>query len=222
MVHLSAQFAGQMARGDLMGIQRVVYRPLVAVDVEKYSVKDAREQLLAQEDLHQILDEAATSCGVERKQWCKLFRGDGEIAILPGNADIATIVGDFTGHVEVALRRRNQAQCSGSRLRLRVAIHYGTLVRGGPFGPAGDAPVVVSRLLDAKPLRSMLATHQERNSALIVSPSIYENVVRTRFCSLAPEDFKSVRIVIKGVAYRGCIYTGHMGSKSTKDKHAGP
>jgi hypothetical protein len=64
---------------------------------------------------------------------------------------------------------------------------------------------VVSRLLDAKPLRRLLADQQDRDLALIVSQSLYQDVVRTGFCSLDPEEFQPVRVNAKGVQYHGFV-----------------
>jgi hypothetical protein len=61
-------------------------------------------------------------------------------------------VGAFPGWLRGMLADLNAGCRPGARLRVRLVLHHGTLI-AGPFGPAGDAPVVASRLLDARPLR---------------------------------------------------------------------
>jgi hypothetical protein len=185
---------------------RLTYRLVLAVDVEKYSARDAREQLRAQTELQRILSAAARNVGLDQRQWYEQVSGDGELVVLPEDVDVSVVVGDFTSSLETILGEYNRRVIGGTRprLRLRVALHHGTLTPG-PFGPAGDAPIVVSRLLDAKPLRRLLAEQQERDLALIVSQTLYQDVVRTGFCSLDPEEFQAVRVNAKGMQYNGFV-----------------
>jgi hypothetical protein len=181
-----------------------MYRLVLAVDVEKYSTRDTREQLRAQTELQHILCAAAQNTGLDQRDWYEQVSGDGELVVLPEDVDIPVVVGDFTSQLEMILGELNHRVIGGTRLRLRVAMHHGTLTPG-PFGPAGDAPIVVSRLLDARPLRKLLADQQERDLALIVSQSLYQDVVRTGFCSLDPGEFQPVRVNAKGVQYHGFV-----------------
>ena len=185
---------------------RLTYRLVLAVDVEKYSMRDAREQLRAQNELQRILSAAARGVGLDQRQWYEQVSGDGELVVLPEDVDVAVVVGDFTSCLEMILGEYNGRVIGGmrQRLRLRVALHHGTLTPG-PFGPAGDAPIVVSRLLDARPLRRLLAEQQDRDLALIVSQSLYQDVVRTGFCSLDPGEFQAVRVIAKGMQYNGFV-----------------
>ena len=184
------------------GNVRLMYRLVLAVDVEKYSTRDAREQLRAQTELHRILNVAAQNTGLDQREWYEQVSGDGELVVLPEDVDVSVVVGDFTRQLETILGEFNRE--AGTRLRLRVAIHHGTLTPG-PFGPAGDAPIVVSRLLDARPLRRLLADEQDRDLALIVSQTLYQDVIRTGFCSLDPEEFQAVRVIAKGIQYHGFV-----------------
>ena len=193
-----------MPNTDVYADVRLIYRLLLAVDVEKYSTRDARGQLRAQTDLRNILSLAAQNVGLDRSLWYEQVSGDGELAVLPEDVDVSLVVGDFTRQLETVLGEFNRARSGGRRLRLRVALHHGTLTPG-PFGPAGDAPIVVSRLLNAKPLRRVLADQQHRDVALIVSQTLYQDVVRTGFCSLDPQDFQPVRVNAKGVLYHGFV-----------------
>ena len=186
------------------GNVRLMYRLVLAVDVEKYSTRDAREQLRAQKELQRILNVAALNTGLDQRQWYEQVSGDGELVVLPEDVDVSAVVGDFTRELETVLGEVNRDVIGGTRLRLRVAMHHGTLTPG-PFGPAGDAPIVVSRLLDARPLRRVLTDRQDQDLALIVSQSLYQDVVRTGFCSLSPDEFRPVRVNVKGIQYHGFV-----------------
>jgi hypothetical protein len=181
------------------------YRLLWAVDVEKYSRRDARAQLLAQMELSGVLADAAAAAGLDRGEWKTESRGDGELAVLPAHVDVTHAVGEFTRQMEVALAELNERRPVPERLRLRLAMHYGTLTPG-PFGYAGQAPIVTSRLLDGRPLRRRLAQHPDEDLALAVSASLYNDVIMGGFCPLDPSRFIAFRIGVKGTVYPGYLY----------------
>lgn len=180
----------------------LVYRLVLAVDVEGYTRRNASEQLSVQQDLYSALNRAAECSALDRERWHEQLQGDGELAVLPEDADIPHTLGAFTNALGTALADINAGRQDGERLRIRMAFHFGTLA-WGRFGPAGDAPVVVSRLVDAAPLRRMLAERCDRDLALVVSASLYDDVVRTGFCALDATEFKPIRFSVKGIGYRG-------------------
>jgi hypothetical protein len=184
---------------------RLVYRLLLAIDIENYGARGAREQYLAQTDLCHALDTAALRAGLDRRSWEREVRGDGELSVLPEGVDASQVIGGFTGALGRAIGALNRRQPLRPRLRARLALHYGTLAPG-PFGPAGDAPIVVSRLLDAKPVRTHLARRQDLDLAVVISASLYQDVVMTGFCALDPERFQALRVKVKGTSYQGYTY----------------
>jgi hypothetical protein len=161
-------------------------------------------QFQAQAGLRRALEEAASRSGLRRELWHKQVRGDGELAVLPPDVDVPKVVGTFVHQLETALADLNDASVERPPLRLRLAMHYGTLAPG-PFGPIGDAPIVVSRLLDAAPLRRRLAEGRDGDLGLVVSDSLYGDVVTTGFCALGPDDFEPIQVTAKGIRYRGHV-----------------
>lgn len=203
------------------GEVQLSYRLLLAVDIQGYSRRDTREQLRAQRLLSEALDGAARGVGLDRAGWDKQVGGDGELATLPEGVDPATVAGDFVILLDEALREVNR-DAGRFRLRIRLSLHHGTLT-AGPFGPAGDAPIVVQRLLDAAPLRRLLAEEPDRDLAYVVSDSLFEDVVRTGFCALPPRGFRAVRVVAKGAVFRGHILAGRaVGEEAGDDAGGGP
>ncbi|WP_245667627.1 cyclic nucleotide-binding domain-containing protein [Actinomadura macra] len=182
----------------------LVFRLLLAVDIQGYSARDPHGQLLAQSRLRDALDLAARNVGLDRGAWQQQTSGDGELAVLPEDADIPTMVGDYPIALAAALTKINAVAPGAERpLRVRLALHHGPL-RGGPFGPVGDAPIVVSRLLDAAPLRRLLDT---RDLAYVISDSLYDDIVQPGFCSLRPAEFHGIKVLAKGLEYRGHMLT---------------
>ncbi|MFC6089122.1 hypothetical protein [Saccharothrix lopnurensis] len=181
----------------------LVYRLVVAVDVEGYSKLDALDQFLVQSRLGEVLDLAAQDAGLDRSHWYRQVRGDGELAVLPADADTAWVIAHFTERLAAHLADLRRA---GTPMRMRVAMHCGTLT-AGRFGLVGDAPIVTCRLLDAKVARKELATTGS-DLVLVVSQRLFDDVVRTRFHDLDPSRFRATRFRAKGVSYAGYLCPG--------------
>ncbi|MFA1542468.1 hypothetical protein [Actinomadura monticuli] len=187
---------------------RLTFRLLLAVDIQGYSLRTPRMQVTAQLDLLDAMERAAAAAGLDCGAWSQQVAGDGVLAVLPDDADIVTVVGVFAPALERALAPLERGGPPGRRVRVRLALHHGALIIGWPavLGPAGHAPVIVSRLLDARPVRCYLDGHPERNVALIVSELIFHDVVASGLCALPPTLFRQVRAVIKGVPYAGWLH----------------
>ncbi len=183
----------------------LAFRFLVAVDVEGFSQRHAAEQARAQDDLEQAMYQAAANAGLDRERWYRQLRGDGELAVLPEGVDGLSLVADYPRKLASAIAAVNQAGKRGPRLRVRLAIHHGA-VTPGRFGPVGAAPVVISRLVDAETLRQQLRQRSELDIALIVSATVYNEVIQSRLQDLNPEAFRRTVIRAKGVAYAGYLY----------------
>ncbi|MFT7838070.1 hypothetical protein Q5530_18190 [Saccharothrix sp. BKS2] len=181
----------------------LVYRLVVAVDVEGYSKLDALDQSLVQSRLGEVLDLAAQDAGLDRSHWYRQVRGDGELAVLPADADTAWVIAHFTERLAANLAELRRA---GTPMRMRVAMHCGTLT-AGRFGLVGDAPIVTCRLLDAKVARKELATTGS-DLVLVVSQRLFDDVVRSRFHDLDPSRFRATRFRTKGVSYAGYLCPG--------------
>jgi hypothetical protein len=189
------------------------FRFLVAVDVEGFSRRPAAQQAKAQNDLEYAMSMAARWANLDRPSWYRQPRGDGELAVLPPDANGLTLVADFPRCLVCALNEVNRSAVPGTRLRVRLAIHHGAIVPGGPFGPVGAAPVVVSRLVDAPVLRHVLRQNGGVDIALMVSATVYDEVISSEFHNLNPEMFCRTIFNVKGSKFVGyiaqrCLDTG--------------
>jgi class 3 adenylate cyclase len=191
-------------RADASGCGCLAYRYLTAVDVEGFSCLNALDQLQLLNDLGQVLDIAATRVSLDRALWQVQERGDGELAVLPPDTDGPRLIADYPRELADALSEVNSER--RSRLRIRMAIHHGTLVQSR-FGPVGQGPIVVSRLLDSDELRKYLAQRAELDVVLIVSASLYSDVIETRLHHLDPAQFARADVLVKGRSYPAYIHT---------------
>lgn len=165
--------------------------------MERYSPRDNLRQYLAQQLFRDVMAEAVAGIGLERQNWTTQQNGDGELAILPADTSELTVVADFVPALDRILREYNRSLLPEAKVRLRVAIHQGLVHLTGANGFPGDAVVEVCRLLDADPLRQALKAFPHASVALIVSHSIFHDVVRHAYRGLRPERFAQVRVAVK-------------------------
>ena len=86
-----------------------------------------------------------------------------------------------------------------------MAIHRG-IVYPGRFGPFGEGPITVSRLVDAQVLRQTLRQRTDLDIVWIVSGGVYNNIVKSLSRELDPKLFHRTSMRIKGKCYVGYRY----------------
>lgn len=187
--------------------ERLDYRFLVAVDLEGFSALSTKEQRAVQATLHRALNNAANMAGLDRGAWLRQVGGDGELSVLPPETDPVRLVAVFPERLVEVLAEANASRHPAPRIRVRVAIHHGTLA-SGCLGPVGRAPITVSRLLDSGSLRRELARRTEADLALIVSDSLYNDVIETQLGGLQPAAFRRVVVRAKNRSYPAYIQQG--------------
>ena len=186
-------------------ISSLAARFLTAIDIVGFSQRSATEQAKLHDDLERAMSQAAANAGLDRSSWNRQPRGDGELSVLPGHSDGLCLVADYPRSLSSALAEINRSADRDSRLRVRMAIHHGPAYPS-LFGPVGEGPITVSRLLDAPVLRQMLRQRTDIDIALIVSDAVYNEIIQGRFRELDPKMFRRTSIRIKGNCYVGYRY----------------
>lgn len=162
--------------GDAMATNPLVHRCVIGIDIEKYSLgRTAHQQDITQRSLDEILRSSAQAAGLDRDVWVRQAGGDGELAVLPPDADLSAVIGRFVRDIDDRLAEHNRIHGSGTQLRTRMAIHLG-LLKESALGFAGEALIVVSRLLNSKVLKDALAAAPGADLALLLSAPAYEIV----------------------------------------------
>ncbi|MDX3195561.1 hypothetical protein PV458_44780 [Streptomyces sp. MN03-5084-2B] len=166
---------------------------LLAVDAWRYGTRDDRQQHELQQALADALRDAARRGGLDPARWRRQEAGDGLFALVTEESAEPKVVGPFVRQLDEWLGRHNHDRRPSTRLRLRVAVHHGVTVPGA-LGFAGDAPVHVCRLRDARPVREALEAFPEANLVFAVSEPIFDGSVRQRHTSLTERDFTRVEV----------------------------
>jgi hypothetical protein len=183
-------------------------RLLVTTDAASYGRADDLQQRLMQTAQPAVLDEAAARAKLHRVDWQRRSNGDGELALLPTTEEEPRVVDDFVYHLHGALRAYNRDLRSGARLRLRLAIHHGVVVpTGGDF--AGQGVVVVSRLLDSRPVRAAMEV-SDADLAVIVSDEVFSATVAQGYTTVPEDSFRRVAVELKEFSGDAWLYVpGH-------------
>jgi class 3 adenylate cyclase len=187
-------------------ISGLAFRFLAVIDIEGFSRRSASEQAKLHDSLEYAMSDAAAHAGLDRGCWYRQPRGDGELAVLPAGTNSLSLVADYPRSLASALAELNRGADRDSRLRLRMAIHHG-MVYPGLFGPVGEAPITVCRLVDAYVLRQTLRQRIDLDIAFIISAAVYNEIVRGRFSELDAKRFHRARFRTKGNRCVGYLYS---------------
>ncbi|WP_147312238.1 GUN4 domain-containing protein [Thermomonospora umbrina] len=167
----------------------------MSVDIKGFSGLPHGRQERLQLALARVLDAAAETAGVDRERWDRRGDGDGEVAVLPGDTDLALMVGPWTAALNRRLADHNDDHLPEMRLRLRVAMHVDAIRPDpGPLGHTGPALITLARLLDSTPLRAALDAAPEANLALMISEPLYRKTALAEVDGLRPWQFERVRV----------------------------
>ncbi|MEV4311029.1 hypothetical protein [Actinocrispum sp. NPDC049592] len=191
----------------------------VGVDIRGYGSAPEQRQEKWQETLLRCLDRSAASMGLDRRRWARQQHGDAELCVLPADEPEPLVVDGFTRRLESELRLHNEEVMPWARMRLRMAVHHGVVVDGPNGYPCRDA-VVVSRLLDSKPLRGVLEQWPQVNLAVMVSELVYHSVVEAGHTSLRADQFR--RLAVREKEFKGYGWLWLPGLGDTADMFSRP
>ena len=178
-----------------------------AADIERYSRFRTPEAVRAQQRLTEALARARHHAGIAEERVETQESGDGQFVVLPTGLDESEVIPALVHGFRIALAEVNADLNERARLRLRIALHRGHVERGAN-GWAGDSAVGVHRLLDSGPARAALTGRPDADFALIVSDTLYQDVIAHGYGLLRPEAFTRVEVEIpaKHFAERAWIY----------------
>ena len=145
--------------------------------------------------VYAFLQEACANSEVPWPDCHREDRGDGALIIVPPSTPTRSVVDPLLACLAAALEQYNCQATSATRIRLRVALHVGPVV-SEPQGVSGEAIILASRIIEAAKLKKELA-RTGAQLGVIVSPFVYESVIKHSPGSVDPNQYRQLRFRVK-------------------------
>ncbi|WP_158847054.1 hypothetical protein [Saccharothrix deserti] len=178
---------------------------LVCCDLRSYGSADDQLQRDLQELLVRSLDRAGEAAGLDRSTWRRQAKGDEEWAVLPASTPEDDVVDRYVRALDAELAATNRYRVPHARLRMRMAIHFGTTVEGANGYPGQDA-VLVSRLLNCEPAHAALEQSPDADLVVVLSETLFTSLVAAGHTTLRPENFRRVDVRVKTFSGHGWMW----------------
>ncbi|MCE6995754.1 hypothetical protein LZG04_13215 [Saccharothrix sp. S26] len=178
---------------------------LVCCDLKSYGSADDLLQHELQELLVRSLDRAGEAAGLDRASWRRQAKGDEEWAVLPASTPEGDVVDRYVRALDAELAKTNRYRVPEAKLRMRMAIHFGTTVEGANGYPGQDA-VLVSRLLNSEPPHAALEQSPTSDLVVVLSDTLFTSLVAARYTTLRPEEFRRVDVHVKDFRGHGWMW----------------
>ncbi|PWS50316.1 hypothetical protein DLE01_19040 [Streptomyces sp. FT05W] len=158
---------------------------IVVLDIENFSSRPDPIQRSLRAAMYEVLGEALLQAGLPVDGVVTEDRGDGVLMIVPATVSPIVLAGPFVRALDDELRQKAVVHSPAHAMRFRVALHQGIAARDRE-GWSGDAVNTACRLVDAGPLRKVLAAAASSRMVFVVSDEIYRAVVRHGHRSIDP------------------------------------
>ncbi|WP_369183879.1 hypothetical protein [Streptomyces sp. Y1] len=182
-----------------------VHHWIVVLDIEAFSTRPDPVQRSLRDAMYQVLREAVAQAGLPADAVATEDRGDGVLILVQPQVSPVLLAGALIRALDDGLAEKARMFSPAHALRLRVALHQGLVSRDAD-GWSGDAVNWTFRLVDAAPLRAVLARARRANLAFIVSDEVYRGVVRHEYRTVDPAAYLPADFEVKhGLPARGWI-----------------
>jgi hypothetical protein len=181
-----------------------VHRPMVAVDIVSFGNRTPDVQNHIHDTLYRIMEDTCDVGGVPWKECHHEDRGDGILLAAPAHTGIEALFEIATIQLPAGLRNYNKMAAPAAQIRLRVALHAG-YININNNGVRGKAVIQLFRMLDAPRLKAEVGTHGA-DLSLIVSESLYHEVIKYSAGPISPDSFRPIVVKLKEANYRGWLW----------------
>lgn len=174
------------------------YWSLAVADIESFGRRSDTAQQALRADLRAAIAAAFDTAGVESAAVKTGDTGDGLIMRIPAAVPKPAVTRALTTGLNTQLVRRTLAPHPVEELRLRLALHAGE-VGEDEFGIVGTDLNTACRIVDAQPLRDVLATAVRAHLAVAVSQTWYDAVIRHGYDQIDPAAYRPAHLAVKEV-----------------------
>jgi hypothetical protein len=191
------------ARSPLAGDQPR-HLPMFAVDIASFGARDPDIQLYVRDALYRMVRAACDAGGVPWARCHREDRGDGILVLAPAGTSETALLDSLVTHLRTGIRTHNKAARPAAHIRLRVAVTAG-YVTGDAYGVAGRTVIQLFRMLDSPALKTLFSEHGG-DFVLIVSPTLYQEVITYGRGMIDPESFLAIDLDLKETHDRGWVW----------------
>jgi hypothetical protein len=166
--------------------------------------RDEEARIYIRKAFYGMLREALEESGMPWERCHREDRGDGALVIAPPGITAHGIIDPFPGQLRHRIQVYNRMTIPPGQIKVRAAAHIGLVYRDD-HGLAGDSLNLLSRMLDAEPLHTALAS-SGAELALIISDYIHDNLVLRHPARAARTPFRPVNTEVKGTQISAWIH----------------
>jgi len=200
-----------------------VHRTILAIDVEGFTRRPRRDvdRLLMRKELYRLLEQALARAGLRPEDFRAEDRGDGVLVLLNAEVPKTRVLPWLVLRMAAELNRYNRTAPEATRIRVRAVVHAGE-VASDAYGHASKDLNLTFRLLDSDLLRGYLA-NARTSLVLLVSASIYNDIIEQGYREIDAEAFQPVQVVAKSTHALAWVYVpGRHNGVATGQQRPGP
>ncbi|MGW2616870.1 hypothetical protein [Streptomyces sp. NPDC001500] len=154
-----------------------LHRVIVLLGIEDFGSRPDAVRSRLRAALYGMVESALTQAGLDPGQRRIEDRGDSLLVLAPDSIPPARLLQAFVSSLDIDLRAHQQMHHVSHRLRLRVGMSHGPVVVDAGHAVGRDIEDL-SRLLDAEPVRQVLALADRASLILVVPDAFFDSVVR--------------------------------------------
>lgn len=173
-----------------------LYSAIAVADIEHFGTRNDSAQRALRADLFAALAAALREEGIDWSAVEAKETGDGVIMLIPPSIPKIAVTRALSWRLHQELVRRTLSDPPAEEMRLRISLHGGE-VNDDEFGAFGTDLNTACRLVDAQPLRDVLAAAQRSYVAVIASDSWYKAAVRHGHERIEPSAYAPLRLEVK-------------------------
>jgi tetratricopeptide (TPR) repeat protein len=199
------------------------HRSILVVDIEEFSQRPNRIQLDLHRRLRRLLQDAFQAAEISKDACEWEDRGDGFLVTISAEAPKTLLLDPVILLLAKWLDTDNRAAQPTWRLRLRVVVHAGEVLRD-PKANVGQAVVAACRLLDAPELRAHLKA-TSRPLVVAVTDWIHQEVVQHGYGRIDRAAYRPMRFTSKNTIGHAWVHvpdpTAPVAATSTRSRPPG-
>ncbi|MEX3107698.1 MULTISPECIES: hypothetical protein [unclassified Streptomyces] len=150
---------------------------IIALDIENFSPRLDPVQRRVRAAMYNALGGAKIGAGLAAADIVSEDRGDGVLMLIRSSVSPVVIAGPFVRELDESLGEYAKEANAEHAIRLRVVLHQG-LAADDEHGWSGDAVNTTCRIVDAQPLRDVLAAAPSARMVFAVSDEVHHSVIR--------------------------------------------